>query len=74
MKKKKTKDRLEQLLIELSWYDPDEWNLTDEERDLLLEFYALQHRLTQLRGKSNNPGYKVGAVTFKERPRGLRVK
>lgn len=71
--KKKPKDRLETLLEELSWYDPDEWRLTKEEEQLLKEFYASLHRLMQLRGRSK-PGIEVGSVTFRERPKGVRLR
>lgn len=73
-RKKPKQTRLEKLLEELSWYDPDEWNLTDEEETLLKEFYESMHRLMRLRGRSANPGIEVGSVTFKEKPKGVRLR
>ena len=74
MAKKPKKDRLQLLLEELSWYDPDDWRLTAEEQQLLAEFYASLHRLMQLRGRTSTPNIRVGAVTFREKPRGVRLR
>lgn len=70
MAKRKPKDRLQTLLEELSWYDPDEWNLTEEEQTLLKEFYDSLHRLMQLRARNAKPGTQVGMVTFRKKPKG----
>ena len=72
-KHKKSKSRLEALLDELSWYDPDEWRITAEERELLTEFYASLNRLMQLRGRTTG-GIKLGSVTFREKPKGVKLR